>query len=288
MNYGFFVAFIVFVFWGLVPIFYKQLDTLDAFVVMSHRIVWSVIFLAIFLIIIGQFKKALQELKSLKMAFNLFICGALISGDWGLYIYMVNKNLILETSLGYFLSPLFGIIFAKVFLKENMSKLGIISVSLVIFACLFEVITLGALPILSITLALLVNFYTIIRKKVYVSSVYGFFLETLLITPFALIFLFSIPTNLAHFDIDYLGVLLALSGLVTLLPMLGYNYATQKLSLTLLSYMQYICPIISFLVAIFLYNESINFHKMLSFAIIFVAVALSVYDNVFKKGLKNE
>ncbi|MBZ7991679.1 MULTISPECIES: EamA family transporter RarD [unclassified Campylobacter] len=284
MNYGFFVAFVVFVFWGLVPIFYKQLDTLDAFVVMSHRIVWSVIFLAIFLIIIGQFKKALQELKSLKMAFNLFICGALISGDWGLYIYMVNKNLILETSLGYFLSPLFGIIFAKVFLKENMSKLGIISVSLVIFACLFEVITLGALPILSITLALLVNFYTIIRKKVYVSSVYGFFLETLLITPFALIFLFSIPTNLAHFDIDYLGVLLALSGLVTLLPMLGYNYATQKLSLTLLSYMQYICPIISFLVAIFLYNEPINQHKLISFIIIFIAVALSVYDNVFKKG----
>lgn len=286
MNYGFFVAFVVFVFWGLVPIFYKQLDTLDAFVVMSHRIVWSVIFLAIFLIIIGQFKKALQELKSLKMAFNLFICGALISGDWGLYIYMVNKNLILETSLGYFLSPLFGIIFAKVFLKENMSKLGIISVSLVIFACLFEVITLGALPILSITLALLVNFYTIIRKKVYVSSVYGFFLETLLITPFALIFLFSIPTNLAHFDIDYLGVLLALSGLVTLLPMLGYNYATQKLSLTLLSYMQYICPIISFLVAIFLYNEPINQHKLISFIIIFIAVALSVYDNVFKKGNK--
>ncbi|MBT0881131.1 MULTISPECIES: EamA family transporter RarD [unclassified Campylobacter] len=284
MNYGFFVAFVVFVFWGLVPIFYKQLDTLDAFVVMSHRIVWSVIFLAIFLIIIGQFKKALQELKSLKMAFNLFICGALISGDWGLYIYMIQKNLILETSLGYFLSPLFGIIFAKVFLKENMSKLGIISVSLVIFACLFEVITLGALPILSITLALLVNFYTIIRKKVYVSSVYGFFLETLLITPFALIFLFSIPTNLAHFDIDYLGVLLALSGLVTLLPMLGYNYATQKLSLTLLSYMQYICPIISFLVAIFLYNEPINQHKLISFIIIFIAVALSVYDNVFKKG----
>lgn len=288
MNYGFFVAFVVFVFWGLVPIFYKQLDTLDAFVVMSHRIVWSVIFLAIFLIIIGQFKKALKELKSLKMAFNLFICGALISGDWGLYIYMVNKNLILETSLGYFLSPLFGIIFAKVFLKENMSKLGIISVSLVIFACLFEVITLGALPILSITLALLVNFYTIIRKKVYVSSVYGFFLETLLITPFALIFLFSIPTNLAHFDIDYLGVLLALSGLVTLLPMLGYNYATQKLSLTLLSYMQYICPIISFLVAIFLYNEPINQHKLISFIIIFIAVVLSIYDNVFKKGLKNE
>lgn len=286
MNYGFFVAFVVFVFWGLVPIFYKQLNTLDAFVVMSHRIVWSVIFLAIFLIIIGQFKKALQELKSLKMAFNLFICGALISGDWGLYIYMVNKNLILETSLGYFLSPLFGIIFAKVFLKENMSKLGIISVSLVVFACLFEVITLGALPILSITLALLVNFYTIIRKKVYVSSVYGFFLETLLITPFALIFLFSIPTNLAHFDIDYLGVLLALSGLVTLLPMLGYNYATQKLSLTLLSYMQYICPIISFLVAIFLYNEPINQHKLISFIIIFIAVALSVYDNVFKKGNK--
>ncbi|ULO03955.1 EamA family transporter RarD [Campylobacter sp. RM12651] len=286
MNYGFFVAFVVFVFWGLVPIFYKQLDTLDAFVVMSHRIVWSVIFLAIFLIIIGQFKKALQELKSLKMAFNLFICGALISGDWGLYIYMIQKNLILETSLGYFLSPLFGIIFAKVFLKENMSKLGIISVSLVIFACLFEVITLGALPILSITLALLVNFYTIIRKKVYVSSVYGFFLETLLITPFALIFLFSIPTNLAHFDIDYLGVLLALSGLVTLLPMLGYNYATQKLSLTLLSYMQYICPIISFLVAIFLYNEPINQHKLISFIIIFIAVALSVYDNVFKKGNK--
>ncbi|MBZ7984052.1 EamA family transporter RarD [Campylobacter sp. RM12647] len=286
MNYGFFVAFVVFVFWGLVPIFYKQLDTLDAFVVMSHRIVWSVIFLAIFLIIIGQFKKALQELKSLKMAFNLFICGALISGDWGLYIYMIQKNLILETSLGYFLSPLFGIIFAKVFLKENMSKLGIISVSLVIFACLFEVITLGALPILSITLALLVNFYTIIRKKVYISSVYGFFLETLLITPFALIFLFSIPTNLAHFDIDYLGVLLALSGLVTLLPMLGYSYATQKLSLTLLSYMQYICPIISFLVAIFLYNEPINQHKLISFIIIFIAVALSVYDNVFKKGNK--
>lgn len=287
MNYGFFVAFIVFTFWGLVPIFYKQLDTLDAFVVMSHRIIWSVIFLAIFLIIIGQFKKALSELKSLKMAFNLFLCGALISGDWGLYIYMIQKNLILETSLGYFISPLFGILFARVFLKEKMSKLGIISIALVLYSCLHEVFTLGSLPILSITLALLVNFYTIIRKKVYVSSIYGFFLETLLIAPFALIYLFYIPRTLAHFDIDYLGLLLALSGLVTLLPMLGFNYATQKLSLTLLSYMQYICPIISFLVAIFLYNEPINQDKLISFIIIFIAVALSIYDNVFKKGLKN-
>lgn len=284
MNSGFVVAVVVFVFWGLVPIFYHQLDELNSFVVISHRIIWSSIILGIFLLFVKQLIPALKELNNIKVFLNLFLCGALITGDWGLYIYMISKNLILETSLGYFISPLFGILFARVFLKEKMSKLGIISIVLVFCACIYEVITLNKLPFLSIVLALLVNFYVLFSKKVYVSSVYRFFLETLLITPFAFIFLLVIPIELAHFKFDYLGLLLMLSGFVTFLPMLGFNYATQRLSLTLLSFMQYICPIISFLVAIFLYNESMNFHKLLSFTLIFIAVSISIYDGIFRSN----
>ncbi len=282
MNTGFLVAFVIFVYWGLVPIFYKQLDTLDPFVVMSHRIIWSVILLGIFLFFIKKLKPAFKELKNIKIVFNLFLCGVLISGDWGLYIYMIQQGMILETSLGYFISPLIGVLLGRIFLKEKMSKLSAFCVFLIFLACIYEVITLNRLPLLSITLALLVNFYVLFSKKTYVNSAYRFFLETLLITPFAIIFLMLIPSKLAHFEFDYLGLLLILSGLVTLTPMLGFNYATQRLSITLLSIMQYICPMISFLVAIFLYNENITLHKLISFIIIFIAVAISIYDGVFR------
>lgn len=280
------LAAFVFAFWGLVPIYYKQLSLVSAEVVMAHRIIWSVVLLGIFLFTIKKLNLALKELKSFKMMFILFICGALISADWGLYIYMIESNLILETSLGYFIAPLIGIVFSRIFLKEKMSFLACISVLLVAIACFIEILYFKKLPILSVTLALLVNFYTLIRKKVFVSAIYGFFLETLLICPFAIAFLLFLPSANRHFSFDYTFILLILSGLVTLLPMLGFNYATNKLKLSLLSYLQYICPIISFLVAIFIYNESLEFHKIISFSIILIAVVLSIIDSL--RGKNNE
>lgn len=277
-----FVGILVFTWWGLVPIFFKFLGHLNPFEVMAHRIVWSVVILGIFLISIKKLKDALVVLKNKKIAFTLFICAVFISADWALYIWAVNDDRILEASLGYFLNPLLAIFFGMVFFKEKSDFIDKFALFCAFVACSIEVVFLHKLPLVSIGLALLTNFYTIIRKSVYVSSLWGFFLETLLISPFAVIFL-GIFYAKNGFNLTFSDdILLILSGLVTLLPMLGFNYCTNTLRLSTIGFLEYFGTILTMLVGVFVYKEDFGVYKMASFGIIIFAILLVSIKNIYK------
>lgn len=269
--------------WGVFPIYFKLLADVGAVQVLAHRIVWSAIILFALLYFGSKLRQVFRLLSIKKVALNLLASGVLISINWGVFIWAVERGQILETSLGYFINPLFSILLGAIFLKERLSKASKISLFIVVIAICVQIYDLGSLPFISLILPASFAFYGLIRKKVRVPSIHGLFVETMLTLPFALGFLLYLwSVGEARLDFDSTGFLLAFSGVVTILPLLTFNSAAKYLRLSTLGFFQYLSPSISFLVAIFLYNEPLGMLKLASFVLIWASLAINIIYNLKK------
>ena len=284
-NFGIILIIATFGMWGVFPIYFKWLDNVGAIEVLAHRIIWSVVLLFILLIFLKRLSNLRRLLRLKKVLFNLALSGALISANWGIFIYAVERGNILETSLGYFINPLFSVLLGWIFLKERLSFVNKISLFIVFIAIGVQIYGLGRLPFISLVLPLSFALYGLIRKKCPVSAYEGLFIETLIMSPFAaLILIYAYYNGVGHFELDLAGFLLFFSGVVTILPLLTFGAASKYLPLSTIGFFQYISPSISFLVAIFMYNESFESYKMLSFCLIWASLALSTLASL--KGRK--
>lgn len=284
-NLGIFLISATFIMWGVFPIYFKCLDKVGALEILAHRIIWSVFLLFLLIIFLRRLNSLRRLLKIKKVILNLALSGALISINWGIFIYAVETGNILETSLGYFINPLFSILLGFLFLKEKLSKINQISLLIVFMAICVQIYGLGRLPFISLILPLSFAFYGLIRKKCPVPTYEGLFIETTLMAPFALIILAFIQNNgEANFGVNLAGFLLFFSGVITILPLLTFGAASKYLALSTIGFFQYISPSISFLIAIFMYNESFEPYKMLSFALIWASLGLSTIFSI--KGNK--
>ncbi|MDD0846266.1 EamA family transporter RarD [Campylobacter sp. 50012-21] len=269
--------------WGVFPIYFKLLADVGAVQVLAHRILWSAIILFGLLYFSSKLRQVFRLLSIKKVALNLLASGVLISINWGVFIWAVERGQILETSLGYFINPLFSILLGAIFLKERLSKASKISLFIVVIAICVQIYDLGSLPFVSLILPASFAFYGLIRKKVRVPSTHGLFVETMLTLPFALGFLLYLwGVGEAKLDFDSTGFLLAFSGVVTILPLLTFNSAAKYLRLSTLGFFQYLSPSISFLVAIFLYNEPLGMLKLASFVLIWASLAINIIYNLKK------
>ena len=269
--------------WGVFPVYFKLLADVGAVQVLAHRILWSAIILFALLYFSSKLRQVFRLLSIKKVALNLLASGVLISINWGVFIWAVERGQILETSLGYFINPLFSILLGAIFLKERLSKASKISLFIVVIAICVQIYDLGSLPFVSLILPASFAFYGLIRKKVRVPSTHGLFIETRLILPFALGFLLYLwSVGEARLDFDSTGFLLAFSGVVTILPLLTFNSAAKYLRLSTLGFFQYLSPSISFLVAIFLYNEPLGMLKLASFVLIWASLAINIFYNLKK------
>ena len=269
--------------WGVFPVYFKLLADVGAVQVLAHRILWSAIILFALLYFRGKLRQVFRLLSLKKVALNLLASGVLISINWGVFIWAVERGQILETSLGYFINPLFSILLGAIFLKERLSKASKISLFIVVIAICVQIYDLGSLPFISLILPASFAFYGLIRKKVRVPSTHGLFVETMLTLPFALGFLLYLwSVGEARLDFDSTGFLLAFSGVVTILPLLTFNSAAKYLRLSTLGFFQYLSPSISFLVAIFLYNEPLGMLKLASFMLIWASLAINIIYNLKK------
>ena len=269
--------------WGVFPIYFKLLADVGAVQVLAHRIVWSAIILFALLYFSSKLRQVFRLLSIKKVALNLLASGVLISINWGVFIWAVERGQILETSLGYFINPLFSILLGAIFLKERLSKASKISLFIVVIAICVQIYDLGSLPFISLILPASFAFYGLIRKKVRVPSTHGLFVETMLTLPFALGFLLYLwSVGEARLAFDSTGFLLAFSGVVTILPLLTFNSAAKYLRLSTLGFFQYLSPSISFLLAIFLYNEPLGMLKLASFVLIWASLAINIIYNLKK------
>ncbi|WP_086268376.1 EamA family transporter RarD [Campylobacter sp. P0103] len=282
---GFILALTTFIMWGVFPVFFKFIQGISATEVLAHRIIWSSVILFIVLIVTKKLTSLKRIAKIKKVTLTLAITGALIASNWGVFIYAINQNEILATSLGYFINPLFSILLGAIILKEGLSPALKLSIFIVFIAIGVQIYAIGNLPLISIILPLSFALYGLLRKRLGVRTFEGLFIETIILTPFALLYLLYLAiNNSSEFGINFNGIMLFLSGFVTILPLLTFNASTKYLKLSTIGFLQYISPTLSMIIAVFIYNETLDFYKIISFALIWISLAIATISNLRRKN----
>lgn len=280
MRFGMLAGVGTYIIWGVVPIFFKQINTIPAGEVIAHRVMWSLLFMALYLFFTQGFATVKTVLRAPRQLIRIAIAALLVGTNWLIFVYGVNEGRILETSLGYFILPLLNVALGVIVLNEKLRRFQWLAVGLAAIGVTIEAIRVGGLPWISLSLAATFGFYGLMRKQLPLDSANGLFLETACMTPLALGYLIWLSLNgQSHFGATMqVDLLLAATGLVTAIPLLLFAIAARRLPLSTIGFLQYIAPSISFMIAIFLYHEPMDAHRALGFAMIWAALVVYSID----------
>ncbi|MEG6521843.1 EamA family transporter RarD [Desulfotomaculum sp. 1211_IL3151] len=267
--------------WGILPIYWKMVQSVPSHEILAHRFFWSFVFVLALLLVIGKFRSFICEFRQIasqpKKLFAMFLASALISVNWFTYIWAVNHNHIIETSLGYYLNPLISVLLGIIVLKEKLSFWQMFSFLLATLGVLNMALHSGAMPWIVIILATSFALYGLSKKMVNVSAITGIAIETLFMTPFALGYLLYVHKNGAGafgLDVPYLSLLLMGAGVVTAVPLILFASGAKRLPLSLVGFLQYIAPTLALMIGVFIYHEPFNHTHLLSFSIIWFALVI--------------
>ena len=277
---GYIYTFLAFFCWGLLPIYWKLLNHMPAEEILSHRIFWSLIFVLVFLAWKKQLKLA-YIFRNKKALGTLMITGLLVGSNWGIYIYAVNINHIIEASLGYYITPLINVALGILFLKERLNKIQLLALILAAGAVTYLTVDYGQFPWISIYLAVSFGLYGLLKKMSGVEAMPSLAIETLVLTPFALAYIiWGMVSGRGHLFTESIQTdfLLIMAGVVTTLPLYWFGLGAKRISLTSVGFMQYVAPTIMLLLGIFMYREGFPKEKQVAFSAIWVALALYTYS----------
>jgi chloramphenicol-sensitive protein RarD len=275
-------ACLAFFMWGLAPIYFKLLQHVSAFEILMHRVVWSVAFLVLVVIVLRYWDKVKRIVVQPKLLFMLVITSALLGFNWGLFIWAINNNHMLDASLGYYINPLLNVLLGMLFLGERLRKFQGVAVALAFTGVLLQLISFGSFPVVAFSLAISFALYGLLRKKLPVEALPGILLEAIILLPVALIYWWlmapSATSNLSAND-WYTSVLLISAGIVTTLPLLCFTGAAKRLQYTTLGFFQYIGPSLMFILAVVFYGEVFDAERLITFACIWSALAIFSWDS---------
>ena len=273
--------------WGLFPIYFKLLKSIDAYEVLAMRVLCSFIFMVLVVLFAKNKNTICVEIKKIwqnKKSFSLLVLASfLITANWLTYIIAVNTNHVLEASFGYYLNPIVTIILAVVFLKEKLTRIQTIACICVGISLLYLFISIGSLPWISILLALTFGLYSLCKKKIILSPKAGLLIETAIVSPIAIIYMLYLAStsNITFYTSNNATIIaLLLSGAITAIPLMLFAKGAVDIPLYLLGILQYLPPTIQFFIGIFIYNEPLSIEKLISFIIIWIAVAVFCYSAV--------
>ena len=281
---GILLALAAYFIWGIAPAYFKLIYYVPADEILTHRVIWSFFFMVALISISRQWPQVKRLLKTPKKVFLLALSAVLVGGNWLLFIWAVNNHHMLEASLGYFINPLVNILLGMIFLGERFRRMQWLAVLLAACGVLVQLWTFGSLPIIALGLAFSFAFYGLLRKKIAVDAQTGMLFETLWLLPVAAIYLFGIadsPTSHMGQNSWSLNLLLMAAGVVTTIPLLCFTGAATRLRLSTLGFFQYIGPTLMFLLAVTFYGEVPGADKMVTFAFIWVALAIFVMDAIY-------
>ncbi len=263
--------------WGIVPIYWKLLRAVPAAEILAHRFVWTTLFLILLLSWQRRWPEVMTSMRSRRAMIFCLASGTAISVNWLLFIWAVNIGRIIETSLGYFMTPLVNVMFGALFLRERLTRWQFVSVLLAALGVLNLAFGYGKFPWVAITLCISWGIYGLLRKKSGTRPIPGLFVETTLITPIAIIYLLtlagrgSVTFGPSHWS---LSLLLITTGVVTGLPLVWFGHAARHLRLTTLGFLQYLAPTGSFLLGVFVYHETFTRTHLLTFTLIWIALGI--------------
>jgi len=270
-----------FVTWGLIPGYWKLLKTVPAAEILAHRYVWTSLFLTGLLSWQGRWPEVKENAKSPRRLLYCLASGSTISINWFLFIWAVNIGRVIETSLGYFMTPLVNVLFGAVFMGERLTPWQVVSVLLAAVGVLNLTLGYGQFPWLALTLCISFGVYGLLRKKSGTAAIPGLFFETLMIAPLALTYLTLLSRRGdLHFGKDgwHLTALLLSTGVVTAVPLVWFGYAARHLRLTTVGFLQYLAPTGSFCLGVFAYHEAFTRGHLITFSLIWVALTVFTID----------
>lgn len=274
---GFAFALAAYSIWGFLPFFMKALGHIPPPEVIAHRVVWSVPIAALVLALRGELTGLWPLLRQPKMLAMGAATAALISVNWGIYVWAIGAGHALDAALGYYINPLFSIFLGAVLLKEKLSPRQMAAIGLAAIAVALLTFEAGKLPLVALGLTVTWGFYAYLKRRLPLGANQGFMLEILIMTPFALAYMAWIGAQgSGHFAADSATdtVLLLACGLVTAVPLMLYANGAKGLRLSTIGILQYISPTMILIIAIVAFKEPFGTAQMLAFPMIWAALAL--------------
>lgn len=268
--------------WGVLPLYWKWLQGVPALEILAHRVAWSFLFLGVLLLVGGGFSGLRHAMADRRAWFINACAGLLIGINWLTYIWGVNANRIVETSLGYYINPLVSVVLGVVFLRERLRPRQWLAVGLAAMAVGYLTLRRGEVPWVAVVLASSFAVYGLLKKLSPLSALYGLIVETGLLVVPALVYLGA----LGHSGEGAFGVappaisgLLGFTGVVTALPLLLFAAAARRVALSTLGLLQYLSPTCSLLIGIGVYRESFGQDRLIAFALIWIALGLYGWES---------
>ncbi|WP_459500150.1 EamA family transporter RarD [Bacillus sp. C1] len=274
--------------WGVLPIYWKWVEEVPAEEILAHRIVWAFVFMLLVLVISKRLGQFLRELVSLfkrpKLLISLTIASILISGNWFVYIWAVNQNHIIEASLGYYINPLVSILLGTVVLKEKLNFWQYVAVGLAGVGVIILAFRYGSIPWIALSLAFTFGLYGLTKKLLNYDAMIGLTMETMIVTPFAAIYLTMIGEHgFGSFGSISSTLLLMGAGIITALPLFYFAKGAQLIPLYMIGFLQYIAPTINLILGVFIFHE--HFTSAHTTAFFFIWVALFIFSMAKTKFL---
>ena len=264
--------------WGILPIYWKLIDRVFSMEILANRIVWAFVFTVVIVTVTRQWAQVRRILKDRKTMLSICIASILIAFNWGLYIWAVNSDRIVDASLGYYINPLLAVALGVILFKEKLNRWTAAALAIALIGVVIKTVQYGKVPWVSLGLAVSFALYGAMKKTIAVSSILGLTLETAMLVPVAAIYLGMRQAggqSALGTQPVWVALLLMGAGVVTAIPLLLFASATRRLPLSLIGFTQYISPTLSLLIGVTIYRE--NFTAVDLTAFCFIWIALGVY-----------
>lgn len=278
-------AIAAYILWGLLPLYWKLLDAIPADEILAHRIFWSFIFVTGLIVVQKRWTQLKETISNRKVLWQIALCSVLITINWFIYIWAVNSNHIVEASMGYYINPLIVILLGMLVLKERLNRWQGISVVLATLGVAIITVEYGKVPWIALGLAVTFALYGLLKKLVNIESIISLGIETMLISPVALGYIFyqqvtgpgalgsiSLPTTLILFC----------AGFATATPLLWFGQGARRIPLSTMGFYQYIAPTISLTIGVILFKEQFTVTHLISFGFIWTGLAIYSASKLMK------
>ncbi|HEY0471321.1 MAG TPA: EamA family transporter RarD [Kribbella sp.] len=283
---GFVYGFTAYLLWGLFPLYWKLLDHSGAVELLAHRILWSLVTIALLVLVRRRFGRVRKLLRNPRQRWPLVVGAFLVSINWGAYIWGVNHGRVVETSLGYFITPLFTVLLGVFVLKERLRVAQWIALGIAFVAVVGLTIENGRPPWVAIILTFSFGFYGLVKKQAGAGAIEGMAVESATVAPLALIAVlvlaFQGHSTVSHQGPGYLALVL-LTGPITAVPLLLFGAAATRLSMTTLGLLNYIAPIMQFAVGVLVFHEQMPPMRWAGFGLVWLALIVLTWDGMTRR-----
>lgn len=287
-HQGLIYAICAYTFWGLVPIFWKEIDQIGSFEIIGHRMVWSCFIALSLIVLLGQWREFVALFSQGRVLLRSAIAACFIVSNWFVFIWAVTNEHMVQISLGYFINPLISVILGVLLFGDKFRRGQLIPLSIMLIGVLYLVVRQGELPWIALFLAFTFAFYSAIKKTVKLPAVQGMAIETgaFLLPAFGYLVFIGYQGQGAFGAELNVSTLLSMAGFFTIVPLLLFAAAAKRSSMTVLGMTQYIGPSLQLLIGVFIYKETFGQSELIAFCCIWFALALYSVDQI--KHQKNK